>query len=255
MSFVREDTISPYLILDFINHIESLMSAKNNQSSGCLTVLLRLFSGNNNGRDTGAETKQVYPYRVRDDFLSQAERSFYGVLKLVVADRAIIMSKVGLWDIFYVAQPNENRGAKAHIDRKHVDFLLCDPQAIQPILGIELDDKSHQREDRQERDAAVDAVFEVAGLPLLHISVGHGYDTNDLVQKLAPYLGESQLRPKAVKQETPLVALRTKADEAPTCPKCGTPMVIRVASQGENKGKRFYACPNYPKCKSVIPVE
>jgi len=39
------------------------------------------------------------------------------------------------------------------------------------------------------------------------------------------------------------------------CPKCGVAMAIRTANQGEYKGKRFYVCPNYSKCKQVVPVD
>ena len=38
------------------------------------------------------------------------------------------------------------------IHAKHIDFVLCDPGNLQPILCIELDDPSHNRPDRIERD-------------------------------------------------------------------------------------------------------
>jgi ribosomal protein L37AE/L43A len=33
------------------------------------------------------------------------------------------------------------------------------------------------------------------------------------------------------------------------CPKCGSPLVLRVAKKGANAGKKFYGCSNYPKCR------
>ena len=38
---------------------------------------------------------------------------------------------------------------------------------MRPRVGIELDDSSHAREDRQARDAFVEQVFEAAGVALL----------------------------------------------------------------------------------------
>ncbi|HPH98562.1 MAG TPA: topoisomerase DNA-binding C4 zinc finger domain-containing protein [Anaerolineaceae bacterium] len=39
------------------------------------------------------------------------------------------------------------------------------------------------------------------------------------------------------------------------CPQCQAPMVIRTVARGENQGKQFYVCSNYPKCKEVVPVK
>lgn len=33
------------------------------------------------------------------------------------------------------------------------------------------------------------------------------------------------------------------------CPLCGNGLVVRVAKKGDNIGKNFYGCSNYPKCK------
>lgn len=74
------------------------------------------------------------------------------------------------------------------IDRKHVDFLLCDPVTMRPMVGIELDDNSHQRPDRQERDAFVDQAFQAAGLPLLHVAVKRAYVVTELEALLAPFV-------------------------------------------------------------------
>ena len=62
------------------------------------------------------------------------------------------------------------------IHMKHVDFLICASDDMRPVLGIELDDKSHARKDRQERDTFVDSVFATAGLPILHVQAVGGYD-------------------------------------------------------------------------------
>ena len=48
---------------------------------------------------------------------------------------------------------------------KHVDFLLSDRQHVSPVLVIELDDSSHERQDVRERDREKDAILQAAGLP------------------------------------------------------------------------------------------
>lgn len=38
------------------------------------------------------------------------------------------------------------------------------------------------------------------------------------------------------------------------CPKCGSPLVLRVAKQGANRGNEFYGCSSYPKCRHTAQV-
>ena len=40
----------------------------------------------------------------------------------------------------------------------------------------------------------------------------------------------------------------------PTCPKCGTTMIRRIAKQGANRGRAFYGCTNYPQCRATLPA-
>lgn len=211
------------------------------QPQGCLTAILRLFGIRLGGTTAAA---QELPYRMRDDFLSAAELSFYRVLKLAVKDRAVILAKVNLADIFFVAQPNENQAYRNKIDRKHVDFLACDLATMKPLFGVELDDKSHSRSDRVERDVFVDQVFQVAGLPLIRIPAKAAHDPTQLAAQLAEYLDgqpiNSVAEPVAVTGSSPI------------CPKCGIPMVSRTASKGQNTGKQFWGCSNYPRCREVI---
>lgn len=39
--------------------------------------------------------------------------------------------------------------------------------------------------------------------------------------------------------------------EAPICPVCGAPMVLRTAQKGDNKGGQFYGCSKFPKCRGI----
>jgi very-short-patch-repair endonuclease len=106
----------------------------------------------------------------------------------VVGESVQVFSKVSLGDIFYVKSndASKHRIYTNKIDRKHVDFLLCNPKAVRPFLGIELDDKSHQRNDRQERDQFVDQVFAAAGIPLVRVPVKHTYSLQEVQALLQP---------------------------------------------------------------------
>ena len=114
--------------------------------------------------------------------MSKAERSFFGVLEQVTdSSKYHIFPQVSLGNLVDIEkgtrpyQTHHNR-----VDRKSVDFVLCDKSALSPVLAVELDDASHDREDRQERDAFVDRVLAKAGLPLLHVRAQAAYDPKQL---------------------------------------------------------------------------
>lgn len=137
----------------------------------------------------------------------------------------------------------ESSTQRSLIDRKDVDFLLCDPTTMKPRCGIELDDSSHARRDRQERDGFVDAVFQVAGLPLVRFPAQASYDANAIAAELARHLGTQPV-------VAPRVAVAQSQTGSPLCPKCNLPMVQRTA-KGRNAGQQFWGCPNYPKCRET----
>jgi hypothetical protein len=144
---------------------------------GCLAALRRLWM------PAAAAPGFAGPsYRLRDDFVSPAELSFYRVLRDALGARYVIAPKVSLGDLFYAPHPDRGRalGLMNRIDRKHVDLLLCDPDTLAPLAGIELDDASHRRPRRAERDRLVEGVFREAGLPLLRLRVRHAYHPEDL---------------------------------------------------------------------------
>lgn len=215
-----------------------------NKKPGCLSVIFPFLK-----RSHLETTPQALPYRLRDDFLSPAEFSFFKILLSLAGTRLIIQSKVRLADVFFVARPNENASYFNRIAQKHLDFLVCDSVTMKPLLGIELDDASHKRNDRQERDEFVESVCKVAGLPLLRFSVQREYNLKEIAAQIAPIVREKisasdPLQPEEKKQ----------AGSVPVCPKCGIPMVLRTVAQGEHQGKQFYGCPNYPRCREMKPV-
>jgi len=41
---------------------------------------------------------------------------------------------------------------------------------------------------------------------------------------------------------------------APLCPRCESPMVLRTARRGANVGEQFWGCSTYPKCQGTRPA-
>ena len=217
------------------------MTANTNEKPGCLSILFPFLKKKS--------VSKSLPYRLRDDFLSPAEFSFYKVLSSLGGSRLTIQSKVRLADVFFVARPNENVAYFNRIAQKHLDFLVCDSITMKPLFGIELDDSSHKRNDRQERDEFVESVCKVAGLPLLRLPVQREYTSREIAAQIAPFVSENVSVSVPAQPE-----VNKPVSSVPICPKCGIPMVLRTVAQGEHKGKQFYGCQNYPRCREMKPV-
>ena len=54
-------------------------------------------------------------------------------------------------------------------------------------------------------------------------------------------------------EDRPLQDTRT-AEPAPACPKCGEPMVRRLARNGANAGGTFWGCTRYPACRGIRSI-
>lgn len=105
----------------------------------------------------------------REFLLTRAEQAFYSVLEPIVGHACRISAKVRLADLFEVRPGPGQQAAFNRIVGKHIDFVLTDPASSRILCAIELDDSSHQRPDRAERDAFVDELFRSRNLPLLRV--------------------------------------------------------------------------------------
>jgi hypothetical protein len=182
------------------------------------------------------------PYRRRDDFLSPAELSFYRVLVTAVGNRAVICPKVNLADVVFVSGGTDVQKFRNKIDRKHADFLLCRPETLKPLCAIELDDASHKRRDRQDRDGFVDKVFAAADLPLVRVPAKSGYSISEIRLHMEPYIAGIAVLPRDG---------ATIPGTVPECPKCGITMVERTSKKGLADGQAFFGCVNYPQCRET----
>jgi len=59
---------------------------------------------------------------------------------------------------------------RTKINKKSVDFLLCDRRTASPVLAVELDGASHAGAARRNRDLWVDKMFQSAGMAIVHIN-------------------------------------------------------------------------------------
>jgi very-short-patch-repair endonuclease len=125
---------------------------------------------------------EVLPaFEARGSLVTEAELRFYQALTAAAGGSWTVFAMVRLADLVKVR--SDIAGAQAWRNKtfgKHIDFVVCDNNSLQVRLAIELDDSSHQRADRQQRDAFVNEALASAGLPLLRIPVAPQYDKIEL---------------------------------------------------------------------------
>lgn len=129
------------------------------------------------------------PFLIANSLLTNAELNFYKVLKNVIPENQIICPKVRMQDVLWTKtyKIKDKQIFINKVNRKHFDFVICDKNTFKPLMAVELDDKSHEEEERKERDEFVDALFTKSlGFRVVHIPVRYNYDTIELQKELYP---------------------------------------------------------------------
>jgi len=213
----------------------------------------------------------TFPYQSQEFLLSPAERSFLGVLDQVLSNAAFrVFAKVRLADVVEVdkgLQRSAWQSAFNAISRKHVDFVICRSDDMAIVGAIELDDESHAKAKRKDRDIVVDKILEASGISLLRVKAATAYAPNDIKNLLSNEMNlriadeisaqspEPTTGPDNGDQSSgePVAASsETQQDAEPTCPKCGSPLVPRIAKKGKYQGQKFWGCSQFPNCKYVV---
>lgn len=70
------------------------------------------------------------------------------------------------------------------IAKKHFDFVLCCPKTMVIKMAIELDDSSHNKPKRIERDKFVNAACDSASFKLVRFMVRRTYDIENIRKQL-----------------------------------------------------------------------
>lgn len=101
--------------------------------------------------------------------LTRNEWHEYKKLKEYAANKGLqVCPKVRLLDIVEPRKGDPNyMSYLGRIKSKHVDFVICD-QDLHIKAILELDDNSHDRADRQNRDQLVDGILQDVGYTVIH---------------------------------------------------------------------------------------
>lgn len=138
-----------------------------------------------------ASVPAIMPYRPKPTVLSRGELAFFDVLRHVAGRDDLILVKVRLADLLEDLPRQLPRRSQwlQRIAGKHVDFVICDRQTSRPFLVIELDDGSHQRPSRAERDRFVDQVLASVKLPLRRFPCAAAYDPQEIAAEIRRHGG------------------------------------------------------------------
>jgi len=139
----------------------------------------------------GVETA-LRPYFRKRFLLSKPEKYFYNILREAFGAHTVL-AKVRLADLVEANRGHPNWQANFNrIKSKHIDFVVCDAWLC-PLVAVELDGSSHERADRQRRDALVDQILADVSLEIVRVPRQKRYSHEEIRRLLLPKLNSSQL--------------------------------------------------------------
>ena len=114
----------------------------------------------------------------RKPVLSPWERKALGVIGIQLRPGLHLCPQVRLADMLDIEATDRSQHFRAlnQVASKSVDFVIADVVTGNPVLVIELDDRSHRRKDRQTRDAFVNEVLREAGIPIVRFQPSQRLD-------------------------------------------------------------------------------
>ncbi len=133
--------------------------------------------------------KKLYQYKKKDFLITRAEHEFFDILVSLFGGQYHVFTQVHLPTILeHKVNGQHWKSAFSHINGKSVDFVICDKSYIKPLLAIELDDSSHLRADRIERDSEVERIMKEAGMSLIRFPNKGSFDKEEIRRQITERL-------------------------------------------------------------------
>lgn len=144
--------------------------------------------------ETNSKINYCQYYRPKRYITTLNELHFYEVLIEIAKELDLaLFCQVSLYSII---EPRKNLDYSTRtkflnkINRKSIDFVLADKSNCRIKLCIELDDSTHYRKKRIERDEFLDELFEQLGINLLRYPVYTVYYKDTLKKKILENMKE-----------------------------------------------------------------
>ncbi len=160
---------------------------------GLLSLLIGAYLFYRNFKGTGADKGRVLPqrerempeYRKKRAVLSRPELEFYDILlSLLHPEHFSVLPSIPLVSVIEKLTQNSYRNELFRV----VDFCIVDAKTTEPLLLIELNDASHERADRIERDRKVLEICGLANLPIIMLNFTEAADIKNVEKILRRYL-------------------------------------------------------------------
>jgi ssDNA-binding Zn-finger/Zn-ribbon topoisomerase 1 len=149
-----------------------------------------------------------YAYKKKGALLNMSEGAFHNALKSAVGEHGVVLAKVSMANVVTPA---------ANLNKKQ--WFIANNRIAKNYFDFVVCD-ARTLEPRV-----------IINIPLIGANIKHSYQVSKLRRLLAAHID-----------------LIETDKEVRFCKKCGSPMVIKIASQGEFKGRRFFTCSRQPQC-------
>jgi len=151
-----------------------------------LAGLVMLRQRQQRGHEPEASVALTYQRR---PLLTSEERAFYDELQRVLGQSARIFPKVSLSEL--VDLPEElpdRRTMMRRLRARNVDFAVCNPSTLVPLLMVQVEDRDPRRR-RRGTGGLVREVSVLAGLPLVRVYGREPARASELALKIRIALG------------------------------------------------------------------
>jgi very-short-patch-repair endonuclease len=148
-----------------------------------ILVIIVLIIDRFRDKPEGEETEEErLPFKKKEFLLNVPERKFFEVLLQKIPTNYVVYPQVILSSVI---QFNGYRQSfwKWHnqINRKTLDFVIFEKEYLKPIMAIEYDGSTHNREDRKERDEFVNNALTQVGIKVVHIKHFQSMDLDSII--------------------------------------------------------------------------
>jgi len=134
--------------------------------------------------------KSRYRYYAKSYIMTARENECFKILNEIFGTKWFVIPQVHLSALLDHKVKGQNwKAAFRHINGKSVDYVLVGKESYRIICAIELDDSTHNRVDRKERDNEIERIFNEAKIPLARIGKFENMTKQEIAKSITDVVG------------------------------------------------------------------